>query len=57
MSLLYFIPDDQTRSRVLDLAEERRIPAQQDGPWVVFEAVGDGEPVKQVLRDSGADVE
>jgi len=53
MRILYFILDDQSRSKVQALAEARRLPVRQDGPWVIFEAVWDPDPVLWVLNAAG----
>ncbi|WLT31131.1 hypothetical protein [Geothrix sp. PMB-07] len=56
MRISYFIPDDPKRSKVLALAEERRLPARQDGQWVVFDAVNDAEPLQAMLKAAGVPV-
>lgn len=53
MRIKQFIPDAQIRSKVLALAEARRLPARQDGPWVIFEAVYYPDPVLRVLKVAG----
>jgi hypothetical protein len=53
MRIKQFIPDDQTRSKVQALAEARRLPVRQEGPWVIFEAVYYPDPVLQVLKAAG----
>jgi len=57
MRILHFIPDDQTQSKVLDLAEARHLPPPRcEGPWLIFEAVSDGEPALEVLKAAGVEV-
>jgi hypothetical protein len=57
MRILHFIPDDQTRSKVLALAEARHLPPRRcEGPWLIFEADWDGVPVLEVLQAAGLEV-
>lgn len=57
MRIMQIIHDARIRSRVLALAAERRLPVPRcEGPWVIFEAVYDPEPVDALLEAAGVPV-
>ena len=54
---MHFIPDDQTRSRVLGQVEAQRLtPPRCEGLWPIFEVVPEEEAVLEVMRAAGLEV-
>jgi len=53
LRFLSVVEDSGTRAKIPALAAARRPRVWEDGPWVTFEAVNDGEAVDRVLVEAG----